>query len=48
MDISSHADAEETREAKRIIERENAMEENDTKCFVVMTSKAVLSQRRDA
>ena len=48
MDISSHGDAEETEEAKRIIELEIAMEEGDTKCFVVMTSKAELSQRRDA
>ena len=48
MDISSHGDAEETEEAKRIIELEKAMEEGDTKCFVVMASKAELSQRRDA
>ena len=48
MDISSHGDAEETEEAKRIIELEKAMEEGDTKCFVVMASKAELIQRRDA
>ena len=48
MDISSHGDTEETEEAKRIIELEKAMEEGDTKLFVVMTSKAELSQRRDA
>ena len=48
MDISRHGDAEETEEAKRIIELEEAMEEADTKFFVVMTSKAELSQRRDA
>ena len=48
MDISSHGDAEETEEAKRIIELENAMEEGDTKCFVVTASKAALSQQRDA
>ena len=48
MDISSHGDAEETEDAKRIIELEKAMEEGDTKCFVVMASKAELSQRRDA
>ena len=47
MDISSHGDAEETEEAKRIIELEKAMEEGDTKCFVVMASKAELSQQRD-
>ena len=46
--ISSHGDAEEKEEAKRIIELEKAMEEGDTKCFVVMASKAELSQRRDA
>ena len=43
MDVSSHGDAEETKEAKRIIELEKAMEEDDTKCFVVMASKAELS-----
>ena len=48
MDISSHGDTQETEEAKRIIAREKAMEEGDTKCFVVMASKAELSQRRDA
>ena len=48
MDISSHGDAEETEEGKRIIELEKAMEEGDTKCFVVMASKVELSQRRDA
>ena len=48
MDISSHGDAEETEEAKRIIELEKAREEGDTKCSVVMASKAELSQRRDA
>ena len=47
MDISSHGDAEEMEEAKRIIELEKAMEEGDTKCSVVMASKAELSQRRD-
>ena len=48
MNISSHGDAEETEEAESIIELEKAMEEGDTKCFVVMASKAELSQRRDA
>ena len=48
MDISSRANAEETEEAKRIIQHEKAMEEGNTKCFVVMVSKAELSQRRDA
>ena len=48
MDISSHADGEETEEAKRIIELEKGIEGGDTKCFVVMVSKAELSQRRDA
>ena len=48
MDISSHGDAEETEEAKRIIELEKAMGEGDTKCFVIMASKAELSQRQDA
>ena len=48
MDISSHGDAEKTEGAKRIIELREAMEEGDTKCLVVMASKAELSQRRDA
>ena len=47
MDTSSHGDTEETEEAKRIIELEKAMDKGDTKCFVVMESKAELSQRRD-
>ena len=48
MDISSHGDAEETEEAKRIIQLEKAMEEGDTKCFVVSASEAELSQQQDA
>ena len=48
MDISSRGDAEETEEAKRIIELEKAMEEGNTKCLVIMASKAELSQRWDA
>ena len=36
MDISSHGDAEETEEAKRIIKMEKAMEQEGVKCFVVM------------
>ena len=48
MDISSRGDAEETEEAKRIIELEKAIEEGNTKCFVVMASKAELSQGQDA
>ena len=48
MDISSHGDAEDTEQAKCIIEFEKAMEEGDTKYFVVMASKAELSQPRDA
>ena len=47
MDITSNGDAEETKEAKRIIELQNAMEEGDSKCFVGMASRADLSQRRD-
>ena len=38
MDISSHGDAEETEEAKRIIEMEKAMEQEGVKCFVEMAS----------
>ena len=47
MDISSHGDAEETEEAKQTIQREKAMKEDETKCFVVMASKAELSQHPD-
>ena len=47
MDISSHGGAEETEEANYIIELGNAMEEGNTKCFVVMASKAAWSQRRE-
>ena len=39
MDISSHGDAEETQEAKRIIEMEKAMEQEGVKCFVVMANR---------
>ena len=42
MDVSSHGDAEETKQAKGIIELGKAMEEGDIKCFVVMASKAEL------
>ena len=48
IDISSHEDAEKAEEGRRIIEVEKAMEEDDTKCFVVIASKAELRQRRDA
>ena len=47
MNISRHGDTEETEEAERISELKKATEEGDTKCFVVMASKAELSQRRD-
>ena len=36
MDISSHGDAKQTEEAKRIIEMEKAMEQEGVKCFVAM------------
>ena len=39
MDISSHGDAKETEEAKRIIEMEKAMEQEGVKCFVVMANR---------
>ena len=48
MDISSHGDAEETQEAQQMIKLEKAMENGNTKCFVVMASKAELRQRWDA
>ena len=44
MDISSHGEAEETEEAEQIIELDKAMEKGDMTSFVVMASKAGLSQ----
>ena len=48
MDISSHGDAEETEEAKRIIEMEKAMEQQGVKCFVVMANGTDLAKFRGA
>ena len=48
MDISSHGDAEETGEAKRIIEMEKAMEQEGVKCFVVMANRTNLAKFRGA
>ena len=48
MDISMHGDAEETAEAKRIIEAERLLEEGEAKCFVVKGSRAELAQVQDA
>ena len=48
MDISSHGDAEETEEAKRIIEVERAMEQEGVKCFVVMVNRTDLAKFRGA
>ena len=48
MDISSHGDAEETEEAKRIIEMEKAMEQEGVKCFVVMANCTDLAKFRGA
>ena len=48
MDISSHGDAEETEEAKRIIEMEKAMEREGVKCFVVMANCTDLAKFRGA
>ena len=47
MDISMHGGAEETAEAKRIIEAERLLEEGEAKCFEVMGSSAELAQVRD-
>ena len=44
MDISMHGDAEETAEAKRIIQAERFLDEGEIKCFVVMGSRADLAQ----
>ena len=48
MDISSHGDAEEIEEAKRIIEMEKAMEQEGVKCFVVMAKRTDLAKFRGA
>ena len=48
MDISSHGDAEETEEAKRIIEMEKAMEQEGVRCFVVMANCTDLAKFRGA
>ena len=48
MDISSHGDAEETEEAKRIIEMEKAMEQEGVKCFVVMANRTDVAKFRGA
>ena len=48
MDISSHGDAEENEEAKRIIKMENALEQEGVKCFVVMENRTNLAKFRGA
>ena len=48
MDISSHGDAVENEEAKRIIGMEKAMEQGGIKCFVVMANRTDLAEFRDA
>ena len=48
MDIFMHGDAEETAEAKRIIEAERLLEEGEANCCVVMGSRPELAQVRDA
>ena len=48
VDISSHGDAEETEEAKHIIEMEKAMEQEGVKCFVVMANLTDLAKFRGA
>ena len=48
MDISSHGDAEETKEARSIIGMEKAMEQEGVKCFVVMAKRTDLAKFRGA
>ena len=48
MDISSHGDADETKEARRIIGMEKAMEQEGVKCFVVMANRTDLAKFRGA
>ena len=44
MDMSSHGDAQETEEARQIIDMEQAMEQDGVKCFVVMTNRTGLAK----
>ena len=48
MDVSSHGDAEETEEAKRIIEMEKTIKQEGVKCFVVMANRTDLAKFRGA
>ena len=48
MDISSHGDAEGTKEAKHIIEMEKAPEQEGVKCFVVIADPTDLAKFRGA
>ena len=48
MDISSHGDAEETEDARRIIDMEKAMEQDGVKWFVVMTNRTDFAKFRGA
>ena len=48
MDISSPGDAEETKEARRIIGMEKAMEQEGVKCFVAMANRTDLAKFRGA
>ena len=48
MDISVHGNAEDTAEAKRMVEAERLLEEIEAKCFVVMGSRAELARVPDA
>ena len=44
MDISSHGVAEETGEARRIIDMEKAIEQDGVKCFLPMTNRTDLAK----
>ena len=44
INVCSHGDAEETGEAKRIIEVEKAIEQEGVKCFVVMANHTDLAK----
>ena len=47
-DVSAHGNEAETAEAKKIIDLERLMEEEDVKCFVVMAADAPLGRRVSA
>ena len=48
MDISTHRDAEETEEARPVIDMEKALDQDGVKCSVVMMNSTDLAKLRGA